>query len=81
MNETIVHGNVEADRNYALTTGHGRFGELSHKVQSDYVFAASKGHAKTEFQTSSNSEKNYAQRQREIAQKAQSRQLQLDPKI
>lgn len=72
--ETYVHACVEADRNYALNAGHQRFSELSDKIQSDHVFTANKGRAKAEFQASNNTDKTYAQRQREAAQKARSRE-------
>lgn len=69
MRETIVHSNVEASRNYALNTGHRRMNELSEKVQTDHVFAASKGRAQAQFQASNDTSPTYAEMQRSTVQK------------
>lgn len=71
--ETIVHSNVEADRNYALNAGHRRLGELSQKVQTDHVFSANKGRSKAQFQASNDTGKTYAEMQREAVAKAKNR--------
>ena len=76
MRETIVHSNVEADRNYALNAGHRRLNELSIKVLTDHVFAANKGRAKAQFQASNDDNPTYAEQKRAAAVKAKSRRKQ-----
>lgn len=71
--ESQVHSVLEEQRKFALDVGNQRFYELSYKVQSDYVFAASKGQAKALFEASSNPSKTYAELQREAVIKSQDR--------
>lgn len=71
--ETVVHTNVEADRNYALNSGHRRMSGLSEKVQTDHVFAANKGRSKAQFQAANDTGKTYAEKRREAIKKAQAK--------
>lgn len=71
--ETVVHSNVEAERNYVLTRGHQRMNMASQKLQHDYVFAANKGRSKAQFQATNDTGKTYAQIQRENAAKAKTK--------
>lgn len=71
--ETRVHSNTEAEREYALNSGHRRFKEISDKLQNDHVFSANNGHSKGQFNKVNAPKKTYADMQREAAAKARSR--------
>lgn len=68
--EAAVHTTVEAERNYALTSGYKRLQTASDKSQTDHVFAANEGRAKAQFQKTAQLQKAYVDMQRVRAKKA-----------